>query len=97
MDVIEHAAPGDGLEFHLDVEWTNEGVLAVDAAVNVACWCDTEHATHDIDAFRIVAGEEASLSQAFAACAERLTGWLANPRDADYWRNRAALPPRRPR
>lgn len=74
VEVIEHAAEGDGLEFHLDVVWTNEGLLAVDAAVNLACWCDTDRATHDVDVLRLVLGEEASLPRAFATCAERLTG-----------------------
>jgi hypothetical protein len=72
---IEQSAEGDGLEFHLDVEWTNEGLLAVDAAVSVACWCDTDHATHNVEALRLVVGEEASLPQAFATCAERMAGW----------------------
>lgn len=96
MQVIKNAASGDGLEFHLDVEWTNDGQLAVAAAVDVACWCDTDHATHDVDALRLAVGEEASLPQAFAACAEQLLGWLNNPQDADYWRDRANLPPRQP-
>jgi hypothetical protein len=50
LDVIEHASGGDQLEFLLQVVWTDRGRLALDAAVNVACWCDTDHATHDIDA-----------------------------------------------
>jgi hypothetical protein len=61
--------------------------------VNVACWCETDHATHDVDALSLVVGEETSLPQAFAVSAERLAGWLADPRDADCWRDRAALPP----
>ncbi|WP_326605020.1 hypothetical protein [Streptomyces sp. NBC_01800] len=96
VDVIEQAGEGDQLEFLLQVVWTDQGKLAVDAAVNVACWCETDHATHDVDALNLVVGEETSLPQAFAAGAERLAGWLADPRDADYWRDRAALPPRRP-
>ncbi|MFF8816114.1 hypothetical protein [Streptomyces pactum] len=96
LDVIERADGGDQLEFMLHVVWTDSGRLAVDAAVNVACWCDTDHAGHDVDALRLVVGEETSLPGAFAAGAQRLLGWLADPRDADFWRARAALPPRRP-
>lgn len=96
VDVIEPTGEGDQLEFQLQVVWTDQGELAVDAAVNVACWCETDHATHDVDALSLVVGEETSLSEAFAAGAQRLAGWLADPRDADYWRDRAALPPRRP-
>ncbi|MEW2425888.1 hypothetical protein AB0911_35740 [Streptomyces nigra] len=96
LDVIDHADGGDQLEFLLQVVWTDFGQLAVDAAVNVACWCDTDHASHDVDALRLVVGEETSLPRAFEAAAERLIGWLTEPRDADFWRARAALPPRQP-
>ena len=96
LDVIEHAGGGDQMEFQLQVVWTDLGRLAVDTAVNVACWCDTDHATHDVDALRLVVGEASSLPQAVEAGVERLTKWLTDPRDADYWRSRAALPPRRP-
>ncbi|MEU4039882.1 hypothetical protein [Streptomyces collinus] len=94
LDVIEHAEGGDQLEFLLQVVWTDRGHLAVDTAVNVACWCETDHATHDVDALRLVI-DETSLSDAFRAGAERLTGWLADPHDADHWRAKAGLPPRR--
>ncbi|MFE5515318.1 hypothetical protein ACFQ9J_32845 [Streptomyces sp. NPDC056529] len=95
LDVIGHTAGGDQLEFLLQVVKPVPGRLAVDAAVNVACWCETEHASHDVDALRLVVGEEISLSDAFRAGAERLTGWLVDPRDPDYWRAKAGLPPRR--
>ncbi|WP_051833600.1 hypothetical protein [Streptomyces katrae] len=96
LDVIKHADGGDQLEFLLQVVWTDLGRLAVDAAVNVACWCDTDHASHDVDALRLVVGEETSLPRAFQVGAERLIAWLTNPRDADFWRARATLPPRHP-
>ncbi|MFD5326860.1 hypothetical protein [Streptomyces sp. NPDC127092] len=96
MNVIERAARGDQLEFQLQVVWTELGRLAVDAAVNVSCWCDIDHATHDVDGLSLVVGEENSLPGAFQACAERLIGWLADPRDADYWRTRAGLIARQP-
>ncbi|MFE5594236.1 hypothetical protein [Streptomyces sp. NPDC056549] len=95
LDVVEHAEGGDQLEFLLQVVRTGPGRLAVDAAVNVACWCATDHATHDVDAMRFVVGEQTSLPGAFRAGAERLTGWLADPHDADHWRAKAGLPPKR--
>lgn len=95
LDVLEHADGGDQLEFMLQLVWTDRGQLAVDAAVNVACWCDTDHATHDVDAVSLAVGDVISLPQAFRAGAERLIGWLADPRDADYWRAEAGLPARR--
>ncbi|MET9951821.1 hypothetical protein ABZ135_09780 [Streptomyces sp. NPDC006339] len=94
LHVIEHAAGSDEPEFQLEVVWTDQGQLAVDAAVSVACWCDTDHATHDIDALRLVVGEENSLPGAFQTGTERVIGWLTDPRDADYWRARAGLPAR---
>ncbi|MCX5231291.1 hypothetical protein [Streptomyces sp. NBC_00233] len=94
LDVIQHADGADQLEFLLQVVWTQTGQLAVDAAVSVACWCDTDHATHDVDTNRLEVGKDTSLPGAFRAGAERLTGWLADPHDADHWRARARLPPR---
>ncbi|MEW2130356.1 hypothetical protein [Streptomyces sp. NPDC005435] len=97
LDVVEHAGGGDQLEFLLQVVWTDLGRLAVDAAVNVACWCDADHASHDVDGFSRAVADPALLPRAFREGAERLTGWLADPRDADYWRAKAGLPARRPR
>ncbi|WP_328946858.1 hypothetical protein OG259_40685 [Streptomyces sp. NBC_00250] len=94
LEVIEHSEGGERLEFLLQLVWTDLGRLAVDAAVNVACWCDADHATHDVDALRLVADEETSLPEVFRAGAERLTGWLADPHDADHWRAQAGLPAR---
>ncbi|WP_260610238.1 hypothetical protein [Streptomyces sp. WAC06614] len=94
LDVIEHAEGSDQLEFLLQVVWTDRCRLAVDATVNVACWCNTDHATHDVNALRLVVGEETSLPEAFCVGAKRLTGWLTDPHDADYWRAIAGLPAR---
>lgn len=93
-NAIVNADGADQLEFWVQVFWTDQGQLAVNAAVNVACWCETDHATHDIDELTCIVDEETSLAQAFEAGSERLVGWLADPYNADYWRNRAALPPR---
>lgn len=95
LDVIGNAEQGDQLEFLLQVAWTDLGQLAVEVMVNVACWCETDHATHDVDTLRVVVGEETSLPEAFCVGARRLTSWLADPRDADHWRATAGLPPRR--
>ncbi|MFB6824297.1 hypothetical protein ACFCXA_22210 [Streptomyces virginiae] len=96
LDVIKHADGSDQPAFLLQVVWTDLGRLAVDAAVNVACRCDTDHAGHDVDAFRLAVADPALLPQAFRERAERLIGWLADPRHADYWRAKAGLPARRP-
>ncbi|MFI1284340.1 hypothetical protein ACH4U5_26940 [Streptomyces sp. NPDC020858] len=93
-DVIVHADAGDQLEFWLQVFWTEQGQIAVNAAVNVACWCETDHASHDIAELTLVVDEGTALAAAFTEGSERLVGWLVDPHDADYWRNRAALPPR---
>ncbi|SNX55754.1 hypothetical protein SAMN06272735_0184 [Streptomyces sp. TLI_55] len=45
----------------------------------MACWCDTEHATHDIDAVRVVVDDETSMGlayESFAGEAGRLTTLL---------------------
>ncbi|MFD8012567.1 hypothetical protein [Streptomyces sp. NPDC058955] len=96
LGAIGQAGRGDQVEFQLHVVWTGLGRLAVDAAVNVACWCDTDHATHDVDVLSLVVGEEKSLPDAFQAGAERLIAWLVDSRDADHWRARAGLAAREP-
>jgi hypothetical protein len=53
-----------------------------------------DHASHDVDALRLVVCEETPSPEAFRAGAERMTGWLADPHDANYWRAKAGLPPR---
>jgi hypothetical protein len=88
----EHADSSDHLAFHLDVFWTDEGRLSVSAAVNVACWCETDHATHYVDDLTLLVKGDTSLGQAFQECAEQLISWLENPREPDYWRERAVLP-----
>ncbi|MET8508485.1 hypothetical protein ABZV60_28170 [Streptomyces sp. NPDC004787] len=94
LDVVQRRGRGDDVEFQLHVVWTDFGQLAVDTAVNVACWCDTDHAGHGVDALRLAVDEETPLPHAFRTGAERLVGWLDDPRDADFWRDRAGLPPR---
>ncbi|MFJ5228437.1 hypothetical protein ACIQBJ_00940 [Kitasatospora sp. NPDC088391] len=91
---IRPSAPGDWLEFQLQVGWTDQGRHEVAASVNVSCWCENDHGTHDVDVLTFAVGDEISLPRAFAACAERMTGWLADPRDADFWRARGDLPAR---
>ncbi|WP_371793383.1 hypothetical protein OG285_35375 [Streptomyces sp. NBC_01471] len=58
LDVIEHVEGATSWSsFLLQVVWTDLDQLAVDAAVNVACWCESDHAIHDVDALRIVVGD----------------------------------------
>ncbi|GGL84200.1 hypothetical protein GCM10010095_81200 [Streptomyces anthocyanicus] len=90
LAVAEHAEKRDQLEFLLQVMWTDLGQFAVD----MACWCQTNHATHDVDALTLVVNDETSLPEAFWAAATRLTSWLAEPHDADYWRAKEGLPSR---
>ncbi|KOV13288.1 hypothetical protein ADK90_38335 [Streptomyces sp. XY413] len=92
---IRPSGPGDWLEFQLQVGWTDQGQHEVTASVNVGCWCESDHSTHDVDILKFAVGDKISLPHAFEACAERMTGWLADPRDADFWRAREDLPARR--
>ncbi|MEE1822433.1 hypothetical protein PUR61_09545 [Streptomyces sp. BE20] len=95
LDVVQHSSGMDWLEFQLQVGWTEEGQHEVTAAVNVSCWCETDHGTHDVDVLSIVVGDGTSLPEAFTAGAERMATWLADPRDADFWRAQENLPARR--
>ncbi|MFI0721888.1 hypothetical protein [Streptomyces sp. NPDC021224] len=93
--VVQPSGEGDWLEFQLQVGWTDLGQHEVTASVNVGCWCEADHGTHDVDLLKVVVGDEISLRQAFEACAERMAGWLTDSRDADFWRAREDLPARR--
>ncbi|SEM41776.1 hypothetical protein [Streptacidiphilus jiangxiensis] len=92
--VVQPARGSDWLEFQLQVGWTAQGQHDVTASVNVGCWCETDHGTHDVEVLNSVVGDEISLPEAFEACADRMAGWLADPRDADFWRAREDLPTR---
>ncbi|MFB7949548.1 hypothetical protein ACFC6L_32095 [Kitasatospora phosalacinea] len=94
--VVQPSEASDWLEFQLQVGWTGLGQHEVTASVNVGCWCETDHGTHDVDVLKVVVGDETSLPRVFAACAERMTVWMTDPRDADYWRTREDLPVRQP-
>ncbi|MFF4344806.1 hypothetical protein ACFY00_33400 [Kitasatospora sp. NPDC001540] len=94
LDIVQEQEGSDWLEFQLQVGWTAQGRHELTAAVNVGCWCETDHGTHDVDVLGLVIGDGISLPRAFEAGAERMTGWLADPRDADFWRARADLPAR---
>lgn len=78
LDVVHPADGSDWLEFQLQVGWADKGQHEVTASVNVGCWCETEHGTHDVDVLRLAIGDEVSLPQAFEAGAERMTRWLAD-------------------
>ncbi|MER5636252.1 hypothetical protein ABT095_04775 [Kitasatospora sp. NPDC002227] len=92
--VVQPSGDSDWLEFQLQVGWTDQGQYEVATSVNVGCWCEADHGTHDADVLRFVVGDEISLPHAFEACADRMANWLADPRDADLWRARADLPTR---
>lgn len=93
--VYQPTSGSDWLEFQLQVGWTDQGQHEVTASVNVGCWCEADHGTHDVDVLQTTVDDEISLPQAFEGCAERMAGWLADPRDADHWRAREGLPARR--
>ncbi|MFF9340174.1 MULTISPECIES: hypothetical protein [unclassified Streptomyces] len=85
---------GDWVEVSLDVEWTEKGLLSVWSAINVACWCEADHNAHHIDPVERTVVGTTSLADAFETAADRLIQWLAGPRDPEFWRSQASLPPR---
>jgi hypothetical protein len=81
----------DWLDLTLDLAWTPE--LSVNAAVEVACWCQPDHNMHQVrDAQWPVASVE-GLVEGFAAAIAMLTDVLdSGPFDPSPWRDRAGLP-----
>ncbi|MFD7640782.1 hypothetical protein ACFV4P_09010 [Kitasatospora sp. NPDC059795] len=94
FDVVHESEGYDWFEFLLDVGWTADGRHLVTAVVNVGCWCETDHGTHNVDVLQLAVGDGLSLPQAFAACAGHLSERLTDPRDADHWRAFEGLPAR---
>ncbi|MFF2630415.1 hypothetical protein ACFVUN_32200 [Kitasatospora griseola] len=86
--VVQPTSGSGWLEFQLQVGWTAEGRHEVAAVVNVECWCETDHGTHDVEVLTFAVGDEMSLSAAFEAGAARMADWSADPRDAEFWRSR---------
>lgn len=91
---VVESAGSDWLEFDLDVQWTRQGRLQVVAAVNVACWCATNHNTHYVDKLVLTIDPGASLGRAFETASRLMITWLEDPHTADWWRAKARLPSR---
>ncbi|PJN29237.1 hypothetical protein [Kitasatospora sp. CB02891] len=86
--VVHLTSGSDWLEFQLQVGWTAEGRHEVAAVVNVECRCETDHGSHGVEVLNFAVGDEMSLPAAFEAGAARMADWLADPRDAEFWRSR---------
>ncbi|MET9607063.1 hypothetical protein ABZZ17_18585 [Streptomyces sp. NPDC006512] len=96
-EVSLYGAGGDWLEVSLDVEWTKEGLLNVWSAISLACWCEVDHNAHYVDPVERTVVGATSLADAFETVAGRFIAWLAGPRDPEFWRAHASLPPRKQR
>lgn len=93
-EMVRHDEGGDSLSLVLDVTWGPEGGLRVTAAVNAACWCEVDHATHDVDSLELAVGTDVSLGAAFERGVEQMLLWSEGQRDPSYWRSRAGFPSR---
>ncbi|MCP2337939.1 hypothetical protein [Actinomadura rupiterrae] len=82
----------DWHEFGISVEWTVGGGLAVVVTVNLACYCETDHGTHNVDEFRLGVGRDTPHGEAFEAACRQMAVLLQAPRSAHWWRVKAGLP-----
>jgi hypothetical protein len=81
----------DSLELTLDVAWGGE--LTVNAAVEVGCWCPSDHNIHRVREGRWPAAGTNQLVEGFTAGAAMLAGVLdSGPFDPRPWRLEAGLP-----
>lgn len=81
----------DSLELTLDVAWRPD--LTVNAAVEVACWCSTDHNIHQVRESHWPVADTEELVEAFAAGVAMLAGVLdSGPFDPRPWRLDAGLP-----
>ncbi|MFF5084967.1 hypothetical protein ACFY36_48670 [Actinoplanes sp. NPDC000266] len=83
----------DWLELALSVTGGEGGHLAVEAAVEVACWCDDDHNAHRVRDLSREVDDDYELADAFAAGAKMLTAVLTEgPFEPQPWRAAAGLP-----
>lgn len=81
----------DWLELTLDVAWRPE--LTVNAAVEVACWCQQDHGMHQVRSERLPVANSHDLAESFAGGIAILTNVLdSGPFDPSAWRVGAGLP-----
>ncbi|MBU2665218.1 hypothetical protein KOI35_17075 [Actinoplanes bogorensis] len=86
----------DSLELTLTVGWCPE--LTVSAAVEVACWCSSDHNIHEVRGSSRPATNGAALVNGFAAGAAMLTRVLDSGQfDPRRWRVEAGLPDAAPK
>jgi hypothetical protein len=92
--VVLDSEASDWHELFLEIEWQPNGQRRAWAAVNIACWCETDHGTH----YPVEVAEEITGDAALGAALERVVGpfleWLEDPIDPSVWRERAGLPQR---
>ena len=83
----------DWLELSLDIAWLASAKLTVNAAVEVACWCQENHNMHQVRQGRWRVVDSHELVEAFAAGTAMLIEVLASgPSEPHPWRVQAGLP-----
>jgi hypothetical protein len=93
IDLSVPVPADDLLEFSADVWQHVPPLMTVTAAVNVDCWCATNHRSpHTAEHMEWPASSHEALADAFDKAVRTVVGWLHDSRDPSVWRARAGLP-----
>jgi hypothetical protein len=84
----------DWLEFDIELDRTpgTPPAMQVEAAVGVACQCETNHQMHWVHRVTWAAETIDAAANALEAASEVVTRWFQDPGDANRWREWAGLP-----
>jgi hypothetical protein len=83
----------DWLQLTLDIAWRTPERLTVNAAVEVACWCSTDHNMHRVREAQWLVNSTAELLEGFTAGTAMLSDVLdSGPYEPGPWRTASHLP-----
>jgi hypothetical protein len=83
----------DWLEIWLDIEPSSvPDMLAIYTAIEVACWCPTDHNMHAVHEQHWLAASGPALATAFETAIAAVRSWAADSQDPNHYRQRAGLP-----
>lgn len=88
-----HSTGTDWLEIWLDIEPASvPDMLAVYTAIEVACWCPTDHNMHAVHEQHWLAASGPAIATAFETAITAVRSWATNSQDPNHYRRRAGLP-----
>ena len=82
----------DVIGFNLHVSREEPPRLSVDISIDVYCWCEQDHNTHEVHSQSWLVGTAAAFTDAFESATVALSSWLAGSHEPSMYRAAAGLP-----